>query len=97
MTLSPSAGRSPFHVDPDFHIWVPALGPIELEGLDLTLQEWAAKVAGSSWAEGVEPDPDGCERTTSCSCLWAPQDYPSSVPWEDKWTTFPIATTCRCR
>jgi hypothetical protein len=81
--------RSPFHVDPDFHIWVPALRPIDLEGRDLTLEEWAAKVAGSSWAEGVEPDPEAYERIRRLLMLVGNQDYPSSVPWEDKWIHYP--------
>ena len=86
---SPLAGRSPFVVDPDFSIWVPALHPVELEGRDLTLKQWAAKIAASSWAEDITPDPDDLERIHRLLMLVGNQDYPSSVPWQDKWIHYP--------
>lgn len=87
---SPYAGRSPFVVDPDFNIWVPALRPAELEGGDLTLEQWAAKIAASSWAEGITADPDDYERIRRLLLLLVgSQDYPSFDPWQDKWIHYP--------
>jgi len=86
---SPYAGPSPFVVDPDFNIWVPALHPVLLEGRDLTLEQWAATIAASSWAEGVTPDPDDLERVRRLLMLVGSQDFPSTVPWQDKWIHYP--------
>jgi hypothetical protein len=86
---SPYAGPSPFVVDPDFNIWVPALHPVLLEGRDLTLEQWATKIAASSWAEGVTPDPDDLERIRRLLMLVGSQDFPSTVPWQDKWIHYP--------
>jgi hypothetical protein len=79
----------PFVADPDFNIWAPALRPVELEDLDLTLEAWAAKIAGSFWPDGEEPDPDDYERVRRLLMIVGKQDYPSSVPWQDKWIHFP--------
>jgi hypothetical protein len=86
---SPYAGASPFVVDPDFTIWAPALHPVLLEGRDLSLEQWATTIASSFWAEGSTPDPDDFERVRRLLMLVGSQDYPSSVPWQDKWIHFP--------
>ena len=86
---SPEAIEFPFDVDPDFNIWVPALHPVELESRDLTLEQWAAKIAASFWAEGMNVDPDDYERIRRLLMLVGSQNYPSSVPWQDKWIHYP--------
>jgi len=88
--MTPSyAGPSPFVVDPDFNIWAPALHPVLLEGRDLTLEQWATTIAASSWAEGITPDPDEFERVRRLLMLVGSQDFPSTVPWQDKWIHCP--------
>jgi len=86
---SPYAGRSHFVVDPDFNIWVPALRPAMFEGGELDLEAWAAKIVASSWADGITPDPDDLERIRRLLMLVGSQDFPSSVPWGDKWIHYP--------
>lgn len=86
---SPYAGPSPFIVDPDFHIWVPALHPVALEGRDLNLEQWALMIAASSWPEGVTPDPDDLERIRRLLMLVGDQNFPDTVPWQDKWIHYP--------
>ncbi|MDQ1482390.1 MAG: hypothetical protein QOF35_466 [Actinomycetota bacterium] len=86
---SPAALDFPFVIDPDFNIWLPALHPTQLEGRDLTLEQWADKMAGSSWAKDVTPDPVDYERVRRLLMLVGSQDFPGSVPWQDKWIHFP--------
>lgn len=86
---SPEAIEFPFDVDPDFNIWVPALHPVELESRDLNLEQWAAKIAASFWGEGMKVDPDDYERIRRLLMLVGSQNYPSSVPWQDKWIHYP--------
>jgi hypothetical protein len=84
------AGRSHYVVDPDYNIWVPALRPAEFEAGDLDLEHWAAKIAASSWAEGITPDPDDYERIRRLLMLAGSQDYPSiDSMWMDKWIHYP--------
>jgi hypothetical protein len=85
---TPELVQSPFVVDPDYRIWAPALRPVELEVLDVTLEAWAADVAGACWPEG-EPDPDDYERVRRLLMILGDQDYPRCVPWQDKWIHFP--------
>jgi hypothetical protein len=85
----PDAGPSPFVVDPDYSIWVPALRPAALEWRDLSLEQWAARIAPTSWPEGDEPDPGDLERVRRLLMLVGSQTFPSSVPWLDKWIHFP--------
>jgi hypothetical protein len=87
---SPYAGRSHYLVDPDYSIWVPALRPALFEGGDLDLEHWAAKIAASSWAEGICPDPQDLERIRRLLMLTGSQDFPSlDSMWMDKWIHYP--------
>jgi hypothetical protein len=86
---NPEAIQFSLAVDPDYSIWAPGLRPVELEELDLTLEAWAAKVAGASWPAGEEPDSEDYESVRRLLMLVGNQDYPSSVPWQDKWIHFP--------
>ena len=86
---SPDAPRFPYVLDPDFGIWFPALRPVDLEPLDLTLEAWAERFAGPSWPEGEVPDPNEYERVRRLLMIVGNQNYPSSVPWQDKWIHFP--------
>lgn len=83
---------SPFLAEPDFFIWAPALPPADLSGFGLSLEEWATRVTGASWDEGVVPDPDDYDRIHRLLMLVGAQDYPSSVPWERKWIHYPDRT-----
>lgn len=86
---SPFAGPSSWKVDPDFNVWVPALHPVDFEGRDLDLETWATKIAASSWAEGVQPDPEAYERIRRLLMIVGSQDFPSFDPWQDKWIHYP--------
>jgi hypothetical protein len=87
---SPYAGSSNYVVDPDYNIWVPALRPAEFEGGDLDLEQWAVKIAASSWAKGITPDPDDYERIRRLLMLVGSQDFPSiDSMWMDKWIHYP--------
>jgi hypothetical protein len=79
----------PLVLDTDYSIWAPALRPVELEDRGLTLEAWAAKIAGSFWPEGEEPDPDNYEYVQGLLMIVGRQDYPSSLPWQDKWIHYP--------
>jgi hypothetical protein len=76
-------------VDPDFSIWFPALQPADLEEGDLDLEAWAARGAGYYFADGIEPHPQDYERIRRQLMVVGNQDYPSSVPWQDKWIHYP--------
>jgi hypothetical protein len=86
---SPYAGRSPWVVDPDFTIWLPALRPVELEGGDLDLEAWADQTAGYYFAEGVPRNLDDFERIRRQLIIVGNQDFPSFDPWQDKWIHYP--------
>lgn len=81
--------RAPFDVDPDFSIWLPALRPVELEGGDLNLEQWATKCADYYTPKG-DPKPPYYDRIHKQLMIFGSQDFPSWDPmWQDKWIHFP--------
>ena len=87
---SPSAGLSAFVVDPDFSIWLPALRPADLEGGDLDLEAWSAKMAGYFVTDGDAPNSEYYQRTRAKLTIAGTQDFPAFDPyWQDKWIHFP--------